>query len=122
MSVYSKAATGSRKDNRVKGRARKRLMVRFGTHSAEKSAFTKNVSETGLFLQTNSVYNPGTTIQVLMRFPDREFSMWGRVVWAKRVPPQLAHVLECGMGVCFIDPTPEWLAYFRSWTRTDAVR
>jgi Tfp pilus assembly protein PilZ len=101
------------KDKRTINRAKRRLMVRYGTSTADKTAFTKNVSETGLFVQTNSVFKPGTTIQVTIQFPDRQFSMWARVVWAKAVPPQLAHVLECGMGVCFIDPSPEWLSHFQ---------
>ena len=100
---------------RIVSRAKRRLMVRFGTSNADKTAFTKNVSETGLFVQTNSVFKPGTTIQVNIQFPDRNFSMWARVVWAKSVPPQLAHVLECGMGVCFIDPSPEWLTFYKEW-------
>lgn len=102
-------------EKRIVNRAKRRLMVRFGTSAAEKTAFTKNVSETGLFVQTNSVFKPGTTIQVNIQFPDQQFSMWARVIWAKAVPPQLAHVLECGMGLCFIDPSPEWLAFFREW-------
>ena len=88
-------------DKRSGNRAKRRLMVRYGTSAAEKTAFTKNVSETGLFVQTNQVFKPGSTIQVLIQFPDRSFSMWARVVWAKAVPPQLAHILECGMGICF---------------------
>jgi Tfp pilus assembly protein PilZ len=104
-------------EKRVKGRAKRRLMVKFGTSAADKTAFTKNVSETGLFVQTNSVFKPGTTIQVTIQFPDNSFSMWARVIWAKAVPPQLAHVLECGMGVCFIDPSAEWLKHFRAWSK-----
>lgn len=103
-------------EKRVKNRTKRRLMVRFGTSAAEKTAFTKNVSETGLFVQTNAVFKPGTTIQVQLQFPDKKFSMWARVVWAKTVPPQLAHILECGMGVCFIEPSAEWLSYFRDWS------
>ncbi len=122
MSQGANAAPKGRKENRTKGRARKRLMVRFGTNQPDKSAFTKNISETGLFLQTNSVFPPGTTIQVHLQFPDRDFSMWARVVWAKKVPPQLAHILECGMGICFIDPPVEWISYFRSWTRSELPR
>lgn len=105
-----------RGEKRVTNRARKRLMIRFGMHGPERTAFTKNVSETGLFLQTNSVFKPGTTIQVQLVFPDREFSMWARVVWSKKVPPELAHILECGMGICFIDPSPEWITFFKDWT------
>lgn len=92
-------------------------MVRYGTRTPDRTAFTKNVSETGMFLQTNSVFKPGTTIQVQAEFPDRTFTMWARVVWAKKVPPQLAHLLGSGMGICFIDPTSEWIQYYREWTR-----
>jgi len=96
-------------------------MVKYGTSSAEKTAFTRNVSETGLFVQTNIVFKPGTTIQVQIQFPDRTFSMWGRVVWAKTVPPQLAHILDCGMGVCFIDPSADWFSHFREWSKKAGV-
>jgi Tfp pilus assembly protein PilZ len=104
-------------DKRTHNRAKRRMMVKYGVSAAEKTAFTKNVSETGLFVQTNQVFKPGTTIQVQIQFPDRLFSMWARVVWAKAVPPQLAHILECGMGVCFIDPTPEWFSHYRDWCK-----
>ena len=106
---------------RFSKRARRRLMVRYGTGAPEHTAFTKNLSGTGLFLQTNSVFRPGTTLQVQIQFPDRTFSHWARVVWAKKVPVQLAHILECGMGLAFIDPTPEWLAYFESWKKKAGV-
>ena len=99
------------------GRARKRMMVRYGVDKADKTAFTINLSETGVNLKTNTVYKPGTTVQVELKFTDRTFSMWARVIWAKKVPPQLAHVLECGMGLCFVDPTPEWLEYFEAWSK-----
>ena len=108
-------------DKRTHNRAKRRMMVRYGLSTAEKTAFTRNVSETGLFLQTNQVFNPGSTIHVQIQFPDVTFSMWARVVWAKVVPPQLAHVLECGMGVCFIDPSPEWIAFFRDWAKKAGV-
>ena len=108
-------------EKRTNNRAKRRLMVKYGTSAAEKTAFTKNVSETGLFVQTNQVFKPGTTIQVQIQFPDRLFSMWARVVWAKAVPPQLAHILECGMGVCFIDPTPEWYSHYRDWSKKAGV-
>ena len=108
-------------DKRNHNRARRRMMVKYGVSAAEKTAFTKNVSETGLFLQTNQVFKPGTTLHVQIQFPKNTFSMWARVVWAKTVPPSLAHVLECGMGVCFIDPTPEWIAFFHDWARKAGV-
>ena len=108
-------------EKRVIKRAKRRVMVRFGTRTPDKTAFTKNVSETGMFLQTNTVFKPGTTIQVQAEFPDQTFSMWARVVWAKKVPPQLAHILGSGMGVCFIDPAPEWLKFYQHWAK-DSIR
>ncbi len=113
----AKGASTARKDKRITKRTRRRLMVRYGAGSPDKTAFTKNVSDTGLFLQTNSVVQPGTTIQVEIIFPDRSFNMWARVVWAKKVPPQLAHVVACGMGICFIDPPADWIEYYHLWAR-----
>jgi hypothetical protein len=106
-------------EKRVKNRCRKRLMIKYGKDKAERTAFTRNVSPTGLFIQTNLVYQPGTTIQIELRFPDRTFSMWARVIRAKRVPAELARVLDCGMGVEFIDSTPEWREFFVRWSGID---
>ncbi len=103
-------------------RAKRRLMVKYGTTSPDRSGFTKNLSDTGLFVHTNNVFPPGTTIQVQIHFPDRVFSHWARVIWAKRVPAQLAHLVECGMGVCFIDPPSDWLDYYKSWAGKAGVR
>jgi hypothetical protein len=116
-------ASGGRSDGRKTSeertirRAKGRLLVRFGTTVADKTGFTKNVSESGLFLHTNNVFRPDTTVQVSVQFPDRVFTFWGRVVWAKRVPSQFAHLLECGMGICFVDPGAEWLAYYATWKK-----
>ena len=96
-------------------------MVRYGLTSADKTAFTKNVSETGMFLQTNSVFKPGSTIHLQIQFPKNTFSMWARVIWAKTVPAQLSHVLECGMGVRYIDPPPEWHEFFKEWKKKAGV-
>jgi Tfp pilus assembly protein PilZ len=102
-------------------RAKRRMMVRYGVSAADKMAFTKNLSETGLFLQTNQVFKPGTTLQVQIQFPKHTFSMWAHVVWAKTVPAQLAHVLECGMGIRFIDPPSDWGDFFNDWAKKSGV-
>jgi Tfp pilus assembly protein PilZ len=102
-------------EKRNTGRARKRVMVRYGADRPDKTAFTRNISKTGLFVQTNSVFKPGTTLQLELHFSDRTFELWARVVWAKRVPPQLAHVLECGMGLHFLQPPAEWGEFFERW-------
>ena len=112
--VREGSPAGKGANRRIK-RARSRLLVRFGTTVPDKMGFTKNVSESGLFIHTNQVFRPGTTVQLSVQFPDRVLTFWGRVIWAKRVPPQLAHILECGMGIRFMDPSPEWLAFYETW-------
>lgn len=102
----------AKQDNRENDRAKRRIMVKYGVEKLDKRGFTKNVSDTGLFVRTNTVFVPDTTLQLEIAFPERTFGMWGRVIWAKKVPPQLAHILDCGMGICFIDPDPEYLAFY----------
>ena len=102
-------------DKRNQNRAKKRLMVKYGIEQADRTAFTKNISDTGLCLRTNHVFRPGSTVQIELHFPDRVISMWGRVAWAKKVPPNMAHILDCGMGLSFVDPTAEWFEFFESW-------
>ena len=106
---------------RAQPRRRKRLMVRFGEQRPERTAFTKNISEHGLFILTSALVKPGTMIQVQIHFPDRVVSHWARVAWAKQAPPQLAHVVECGIGVRFVDPPPEWFQYFEQWRKQSGL-
>ena len=94
-------------------------MCRYGVEKPDRTGFTMNLSETGLFVKTNNVYKPGTTLQLELEFPERKFSMWGRVIWAKKVPPQLAHILECGMGICFVDPSAEWMEFYEAWRESE---
>jgi len=96
-------------------RARRRVRVRYGVGKTDRRGFTKNLSEGGVFVHTNNVFKPGTTIQVELEIADRKFNMWARVVWAKKVPPQLAHVLDCGMGLCFVNPPAEWIDFYAGW-------
>ncbi len=109
-------ALGSR--SRVRGRIR----VRFGETHAERLAFTMNVSPTGTFIRTNSVYPPGKTIKVEFNFENEATTLFARVVWAKKVPPQLAHLLPCGMGVRFVNPSPEWDALLEEWESSRGSR
>ncbi len=89
--------------------------MRYGVESATKTGFTRNVSGTGLCIQTNNVIKPGTTIHVEVKGLEQTFNLWARVIWAKKVPSQLAHILECGMGVRFIDPSPQWIKFCDQW-------
>ena len=93
------------------------MLIRFGEDKITKTGFTKNLSVTGVSINTNSVFAPGTTLQLELRFPSRTLSMWGRVMWAKKVPVSLAHVVDCGMGVSFLEPPEDWPGFFREWEK-----
>jgi len=90
-------------------------MVRYGAQKPERTGFTTNISPTGLHIKTNSVLPPGSLLQIEIKFPEQVFQLTARVIWAKRVPSQLAHRLHSGMGVRFVDPGEDWLDYFRRW-------
>lgn len=115
MAEQSQRRTVGAGEKRDHERKPRRVMVRYGTRLTDKTAFTRNISATGMFLQTNGVLNPGSTIQVHLQFPDREFTMWARVRWAKKTPGQLSAVMAAGMGVQFIEPPDEWIEYFRKF-------
>jgi hypothetical protein len=96
-------------------RTRGRIRVRFGLGKLDRTAFTMNMSLTGAFIRTNHVFGPGQTIQVEFCFSEHSPVLHAKIVWAKKVPPQLAHLLLCGMGVRFIDPGPDWVEAFEGW-------
>jgi len=98
-------------------RTRGRIRVRFGKDKPDRLAFTNNVSLTGAFVRTNNVFPPGATIKIEFQHDGREVTLYAKVVWAKKVPPALAHTLHCGMGVRFVNPGPEWIELFDAWNR-----
>ena len=101
-------------DSRNK-RMRGRMGVRFGVDKPERMAFTMNVSRTGAFIRTNNVFPPGKTIKVELSVNNEKCEMWAKVIWAKRVPPQMAHLLLCGMGVRFMNADAAWDTLVDKW-------
>ena len=56
------------------------------------------------------------SIRTRFEFPDQqEYSLTAQVIWAKKVPPELAHTLSCGMGVRFVNPGADWPDSFEKW-------
>jgi PilZ domain-containing protein len=82
-------------------RLRKRFSVRFGIDCPTRLAFTEDLSSTGLFIKTTNICVPGSLIQVEVNLSEQQtVVLEGRVMWAKKVPPQLIHIVKkCGMGV-----------------------
>jgi hypothetical protein len=88
-------------DKRNLGRHRKRFTLRFGSKEPVKIGFTEDISTTGLFIKSAYVCNTGSVISVELDLDkERKVLLEARVMWAKKVPPQMIHLVKkCGMGV-----------------------
>ena len=84
-------------------RLRKRLTLRFGMEQPARMAFTEDISPEGMFIKTTNICPPGTRIKIDLTAQSGEvLAMEALVMWAKKVPPQMIHLVKkCGMGVKF---------------------
>jgi hypothetical protein len=82
-------------------RKRKRLKLRFGVDYPKRVAFTEDLSERGLFIITGQPEPPGAMLLLEITLPDeQQVVAYGRVRWAKKVPPNLVRLAnKGGMGV-----------------------
>ncbi len=89
-------------EKRDKTRYRKRLRVRFGPETtADKLAYTADVSEEGLFIKTVVAKFTHGRLTVEVMTPEEEIvTLEGSVQWAKRVPPAVLHKIDkAGLGL-----------------------
>jgi Tfp pilus assembly protein PilZ len=88
-------------EKRNLGRHRKRFSLKFGIGEPVRTAFTEDISTTGLFIKTAYVYKVGSLVTVDLALDmSRTVRMEGRVMWSKKVPPQMIHLVKkSGMGV-----------------------
>ena len=88
-------------DKRIIRRFKKRIPLRFGSDEPSRLAFTEDISVDGLFIKTTNVSRPGSLIRVVMELEGGAVvELDGRVMWAKKVPPQMIHLVrKSGMGV-----------------------
>lgn len=100
-------------EKRDRSRQEKRLFVKFGKVSPEKIGFTGDLSLQGIFIKTNSVFNPGTSLKIELTLPDSKIlQLQGKVMWAKKVPPNLHRFTKkSGMGVLVQQSPPEFSEY-----------
>lgn len=91
-------------DKRDIRRVRKRLSIRFGIDEAVRVAFTEDVSMTGMFIKTPNIVPPNSKIRIEFMLPDdSKVELEARVMWAKKVPHNLFHLVKkSGMGVHFL--------------------
>lgn len=82
-------------------RKKKRIKVRFGVDSPKRVAFTGDISDAGLYIITGQPEHPGAKLLIELNLPDeQQVIVYGRVRWAKKVPPNLIRLAnKAGMGV-----------------------
>lgn len=96
--------TGEMADKRDIRRHRKRIKIRFGIDEPVRMAFTEDISMSGMFIKTPSVMPPNTKIRIELLIQEEcKVELEARVMWAKKVPPNLFHLAKKGgMGVRFL--------------------
>jgi hypothetical protein len=109
------SATAIGRDRRVHERTEVRLSVDFGIDEPDRSAIAENISEGGLYLNTNDVSKPGTILTLRIEFPKRLVTLRCEVIWAIQAPEPMRDSLMCGMGIRFLNPDPGWQVFYREW-------
>lgn len=95
-----------------------RLAVRYGLDAADHAGVAENISEGGMYINTNRPFKVGARLILHVQFPDRVIVHRGEVVWAIQAPEHLSRQLVCGMGLKFLDPAAEWSRLFHRWRST----
>ncbi len=91
-------------DKRNNSRKRRRIALSFGAgENTGRRAFTEDISPLGLFIKTANVCNPNTIVKIELLIDEEPIVFEARVMWAKRVPQNLFHLVKkSGMGVRII--------------------
>jgi hypothetical protein len=91
-------------DKRYKTRYRRRYVVRFGREATTCTGMILNLSATGVFLASTSIFRPGNQILLDFRVEGIPYTLEGVVRWARQAPPSLVRQIPSGMGVEIIAP------------------
>jgi len=85
------------------------------------SGVVLNVSQGGLFIQTNASPGRGDEVNVELNTPDAERSIpvQGKVVWRRVVPHQLRSMARGGMGVQIQRADESYYVLLARWMRTE---
>lgn len=87
-------------EKRARQRRKTRLSIRFGAERTDKMGLITDVSARGIYIATNAILPPGSTVRVQVPVPGGEpMQLDGRVMRARRVPPAFVMISTGGMGV-----------------------
>jgi type IV pilus assembly protein PilZ len=85
------------------------LEVDYGDEDNFLFAYIRDISATGLFVRTNAPEEPGTQLNVRFTPSDDDdiLELEGEVIWVNPYRPGHHDNLNPGMGIRFLDLTPE---------------
>ena len=87
-------------DKRTFQRLKKRLMVNFEVEGRTVAGFTLDLSHTGLLISSFHLPKLGERIRLVLTLPNgKKIECAGRVVRARRLPPELAQGAGSAFGV-----------------------
>ena len=94
-------------------RFKKRISCELAHDDRHHSGIVLDVSQSGLFVQTNAKPRPGDVVGVALNVPGerRTIDLRARVARTKLVPPQLLSVAQGGLGLHIENPPAEYLEF-----------
>ncbi len=91
-----------------------RNVVRFGSgRPLEFTSMGKDLSSTGLGMETYWAFEPGTTIYMLIDANGVRYGAKGTVVWSNRVSPGVVQPETTGVGIQFTRVDSELMDIYR---------
>lgn len=73
------------------------------------TSFVTDLSVTGVCIQTNRVFKPGSKLFLTVFVDNKSFEAEGIVTWSQKVPQNIVRVVKNGMGVEFTSVEQELL-------------
>lgn len=90
-------------------RKKRHMRVSFGVEQPTDQGLTLDLSETGAFIRTSRLFDPGLKLRLLIETPAGNLSLEGRVVWTcdEAHPPKSPH--EPGMGIQWVATDEQYI-------------
>ncbi len=95
--------SGKRTERRRSERRRCRLNVRFWNDDLDVSGFTVDISNRGMFIETNKSLKTGTRLHLEIKLENGPFYLEAVVARVLKAPRTAQPVVQTGLGLRFVD-------------------
>ncbi len=93
-------------------RKKRHLRVSFGLEQPENQGLTLDLSETGAFICTRQMFDPGLKLRMLIETPMGNMALEGRVVWICDENNLSRSPHESGIGVQWVATDDQYMDVF----------